>query len=182
MFINDLPEVLDLFCQLFADDCTLQAEGKSIDELILKVTEELAKAEQWFRANKLTLNLKKTKFAVFGNDQSILKNIPDLTINGTPIERIGKDQREKVVRFLGLWVSDDSNFTQHIDKLKSKINTGLYHLAISKENAPLRIRLSMYRALVESQLRFGNISFCSEIGRVVYIAKESHQTCHELLL
>ena len=161
LFINDLPGVLELFCQLFADDCTLQAEGSTIEELVKKMTSELAKAEQWFIANKLTLNLKKTKFAVFGNDLNALKKIPDLSISGTKIDRIGINQDEKMVRFLGLWVSDNGQYFYHIEKLKAKLNSALYSLSSSKENTPKRIRLTIYRALFESQIRFASIIFGS---------------------
>ena len=68
---------------------------------------ELAKAEEWFLVNKLTLNIKKTKFAVYGNNLNSLKSIPDLKIGGCKIDRIGIYQEEKTVRFLGLWVGDE---------------------------------------------------------------------------
>ena len=161
LFINDLPLAMALFCQLFADDCTLQVEGVSIEELINSATIELAKAEEWFLHNKLTLNLKKTKFCVFGNNMSEIKIIPDLAISGTSIDRIGYQQAEKAVRFLGLWVGDCGNFSYHIEKLKAKLNMGLYSLASSKDNSPLRIRLNIYRALFESHLRIANIVYGS---------------------
>ena len=161
LFINDLPGALELFCQLFADDCTLQSEGSDVVELIENTSIELAKAEAWFSANKLTLNLKKTKFIIFGNNLSTLKNIPDLTIGGIPIDRVGGHLEEKSVRFLGLWVSDDHTFTCHVEKTKKKVNMGLYHLACSKENSPLRVRLGIYRSLIESSFRFANIIYGS---------------------
>ena len=67
---------------MFADDCTLQAEGNTIEELVSTMSAELAKAEEWFLVNKLTLNIKKTKFAVYGNNLNSLKSIPDLKIGG----------------------------------------------------------------------------------------------------
>ena len=142
-------------------DCTLQEEGNSIEELDCKMTSELAMAEEWFTVNKLTLNIKKTKFAVFSNDISRLKSIPDLTINGLKIDRIGINQDEKTVKFLGINIDDSCNFISHVDKIKSNLSRGLYQLAISKENTPMRVRLNMYRALFESHLRFGNIIFGS---------------------
>ena len=102
MFINDLPGALDLFCQMFADDCTLQAEGNTIEELVSTMSAELAKAEEWFLVNKLTLNIKKTKFAVYGNNLNSLKSIPDLKIGGCKIDRIGIYQEEKTVRIRAL--------------------------------------------------------------------------------
>ena len=161
LFINDLPEAVKLFCQLFADDCTLQSEGLNLEELVRNTSYELSKAEAWFASNKLTLNLKKTKFAIYGNSPADLTLIPDLTIGGVPIDRIGVSQDEKSVRFLGLWVSDDSTFNYHIEKIKPKLNIGLYHLSASREFSPMRILLNIYRSLFESQIRFANIIFGS---------------------
>ena len=161
LFINDLPCALQLFCQLFADDTTLQIEGPDIKSLFDKTLIELKKAENWFRCNKLTLNLKKTKFAVFGNDLQNLINIPDLSLSGVKIDRIGHNQIEKSVRFLGLWVGDTSTFSEHIGKMKLKIATGLYYLATAKLNSPLKVRLNIYRALIESCLRFAIIIYGS---------------------
>ena len=88
IFINDLPLALQIFSQLFADDCTIQAEGPDISTLLKKTSEELEKAEEWFRCNKLTLNLKKTKFAVNGDHLSFLKSIPYLTNGGVKVDKI----------------------------------------------------------------------------------------------
>ena len=161
LFINDLPNALDLFCQLFADDCTLQVEGDNIEELLIKTTEQLAIAQDWFNCNRLTLNLKKTKFIVFANKHHQSTNFPPLKLGGVEITRVGKNLPEESARFLGLWVDDSLKFPSHISKLKAKINTGLYHLSRAKENSPLRVRLSIYRALVESHLRFACTSYGS---------------------
>ena len=111
IFINDLPLALQIFSQLFADDCSLQSEGPDINLLIKKTSEELERAESWFQCNKLTLNLKKTKYVIFGRNLKSLEFIPDLTIGGIKIDRVGQSQAEQSVRFLGLWVSDAENFS-----------------------------------------------------------------------
>ena len=67
---------------------------------------------------------------------------------------IRHQQEESTVRFLGLWVSDTLTYSCHINKLKPKLNSGLYFLASSKNNSPLRIMINMYHAVFESHLRF----------------------------
>ena len=161
IFINDLPGVLDLFCQLFADDCTLQVEGSDLPSVIQKTSEQLLVAQSWFNHNKLTLNLKKTKYVIFSNKKLLKSSIPPLMLGTAEISRVGQDQEEDSVRFLGLWVDDRLNYSTHTAKMKAKISTGLFHLAQAKDNSPLRIRLSMYRALIESHLRFACTSFGS---------------------
>ena len=65
IFINDLPNASDFLTLLFADDTTFQVSGQDLDQLFDHANFELEKATVWFRANKLTLNVKKTKFMMF---------------------------------------------------------------------------------------------------------------------
>ena len=62
LYINDLPNATEFLTLLFADDTTFQYSGVNLDLLFEKANSELDKAAIWFKANKLTLNVKKTKF------------------------------------------------------------------------------------------------------------------------
>ena len=64
-FINDLWTVSDLFMLMFADDTSALKSGKNIEELIQNVNTELNKIAIWFRANKLAVNVSKTKYIIF---------------------------------------------------------------------------------------------------------------------
>ena len=65
IYINDLPNATEFLTLLFADDTTFQCSGVNLDLLFEKANSELDKAANWFKANKLTLNVKKTKFMLF---------------------------------------------------------------------------------------------------------------------
>ena len=65
LFINDLPNATDFLTLLFADDTTFQLSGTNLNLLFEKSNVELDKASIWFKANKLTLNVKKTKYMLF---------------------------------------------------------------------------------------------------------------------
>ena len=52
---------------LFADDTTLQLSSKSLQDLYDLENFELSKIEDWFKANKLTLNSSKTKYILLKN-------------------------------------------------------------------------------------------------------------------
>ena len=51
------------FCRLimFADDTNLFCSHKNIKELFKIMNHELIKIQQWFNANKLSLNIKRNK-------------------------------------------------------------------------------------------------------------------------
>ena len=59
IFINDLPQATDFLTLLFADDTTFQISDTETDSLFRNANFELEKASEWFKANKLTLKVKK---------------------------------------------------------------------------------------------------------------------------
>ena len=80
IYINDFSQSSDIFSmRLFADDPSLTASAKNIDELLLKINKELPKIYDWLCANKLTLNLRKTKYLIFKtSSESIFNLLPPL--------------------------------------------------------------------------------------------------------
>ena len=65
LYINDLPNATNFFSSLFADDTFFLKSSPNLDTLMKETNDELEKASRWFIANKLTLNVSKTKFMVF---------------------------------------------------------------------------------------------------------------------
>ena len=65
IFINDLPEATNFFIRLFADDTFLCAQNDNLELLENEVNFELKKVFIWLASNKLTLNIKKSKFMFF---------------------------------------------------------------------------------------------------------------------
>ena len=94
LFINDLPNATNFLTLLFADDTTFQVSGTDLNELFNIANIELEKSAVWFKANKLTLNVKKTKFMVFSETNSEIGN-NRLKIGDTTIEQVGTNCKEK---------------------------------------------------------------------------------------
>ena len=157
-FINDLPQATDFFSILFADDTTFQLSGANTSDIFARANIELGKAEQWFSANKLTLNAKKTRFMVFkSRDQHV--HVRDLYLQNNLIQRAGNNCKEKYVRFLGVWIDEEMSFSGHIAKLKGKLNSAIYALATCNTIVPLKVRKLIYRSLFESHLHFGSLLY-----------------------
>ena len=169
VFINDLPYASLFFSLLFADDCTFQMEGASLEELFSKANTELNKTQELFASNLLTINIKKTKFMVFHNNKTILPSYPPLTIGTSIISRAGSGLSEKAIRFLGLWVDNDLTFYQHISKIKMKLGLAIYQLSACKYLTPEQVKKNIYYSIFESNLRFAAPIYGS--------AKESELNC-----
>ena len=64
-FINDLHLVTNLLTLLFADDSAGLKSSHDINTLISEVNIEVNKLANWFRANKMAVNVSKTKYIIF---------------------------------------------------------------------------------------------------------------------
>ena len=58
-YINDLSTFL------FADNTSGLAEGKNLKDLITFINVEIQKLANWFRSNKMAVNIPKTKYIIF---------------------------------------------------------------------------------------------------------------------
>ena len=69
---------------MFADDNNLFLSGINVDDLFSDMNCELNKISLWFKANKLLLNLTKTKYSLFhpASKKKIIKRTTTLLENG----------------------------------------------------------------------------------------------------
>ena len=66
IYVNDLKDASKrLDCIMFPDDTNFFYSHKNIKGLFYIVNSELEKISQWFKANKLSIKIKKTKFTLF---------------------------------------------------------------------------------------------------------------------
>ena len=90
---------------MFADDTNLFLSGINVDDLFSDMNCGLNKISLLFKANKLSLNLTKTKYSLFHptSKKGFLREpLPFLKIDNIVIER------ENVTKFLGVLVDEHS--------------------------------------------------------------------------
>jgi hypothetical protein len=105
----------------------------------------------WLCANKLSLNIGKTKYSLFGPNQA-LKNINGLqiTLKGEQITR-AKDP----IKFLGIHIDEQLSWKCHIKKLFSKIFRAIFCINRVKNILPFGVLKSLYYSLVHSHIIYG---------------------------
>lgn len=75
--INDLRSSLKLSdCILFADDTTLFVFGQNVKFLYVKMLRELGYLSTWLNANKLAINVKKTKSMLISPKSYVTAQMP----------------------------------------------------------------------------------------------------------
>ena len=107
IYINDLSMVSDVFNMLmYADDTTLYCNiDQNVSEEV--INNELSKVSQWLAANKLSINVTKTKYMVFHLHKKVV-TCPDLQLNGNKIERVTQ------FNFLGLILQSNLSCQSYI--------------------------------------------------------------------
>ena len=68
LYINDISKVSQVFKYiLFADDTNLLCCDKDLNKLIRMINGGLEQLQTWFSVNRLSLNISKTNYMIFGN-------------------------------------------------------------------------------------------------------------------
>ena len=111
------------------------------------VERELAILGDWFRANKLTLNVDKSVFLMF--NQKGQGNINQLKLGDSLIDLVS------TTKFLGVWLDDQLNWKTHLNKLLSKLKCGLGMLQHHKELLSYKAKKLLYYGQVHSHLCYG---------------------------
>ena len=124
VFINDLHNVVEHgMSLLFADDTTLLHSHKNLRYLKWSVEDDLTRLMDWFKANKLTLNLDKTVCLLFSNQSKFQEVTLEI--------RTYKLQSSDIVKFLGVWIDNKLNWNKHINTLIAKLKQNLQLLKMS---------------------------------------------------
>ena len=147
--INDLPDNMDCFTSLFADDTACTDSHQHLDSLGNNVNQQLVKLEKWFKANKLTVNGSKTKAILFSKKKIKVEDRPKIYIDNTEIEYVNH------FKFLGIRLDDQLSFKHQISHIKGKMATGNHILAMNKKLAPMSIKILIYNSLIKSHIEYG---------------------------
>src|SRR6188508_321288 len=105
---------------LFADDTNLLYSHKHFDILIQNINLELVKLSEWFKANRLSLNVKKTNYIIFG--RKIFAHTfptPRIIIDGVTVDRVVS------TKFLGVIVDETLCWKEHVLAVSNKVSRGI---------------------------------------------------------
>lgn len=158
LYINDLPNATSFLTNLFADDTTFSKSNNNLNDLIADSNLELDKAKNWFRANKLALNVSKTKYMIFRpHKKPFDPELCTLKIGGEKIERIGRDCNTKFFKFVGVLIDDELKWDKHINYVENKIASSVYALSQTKKLFPTTTLKTIYNSLAKPHIEYGLI-------------------------
>ena len=153
LYVNDFEQCLEKYtANMYADDTSVTCSAEDLVELSNDLKTELDNIAEWLRQNKLSLNIDKTEYMVVGHKRqtnSIAEPI-DIKINEEPIKRVQK------VKYLGTMVDENLTWNEQYKKLKNKIKIALSSLQKLRNILPQSKLDQVYRALLESHLRYSD--------------------------
>ena len=177
IYINDINYACNHFkAIIYADDTnlfssicsfatTVDSSQRSLSDAINK---ELAHIQEWLNINKLSLNVKKTKFMVFHHRQRRLNNDPvHLTLNGQPIERV------RSFNFLGLNLDEHMNWNTHIQVTANKIARTIGVINRLKHYLPLEVLRYLYNALILPYFQYSVLTWGFKQNRLNKLQKRA---------
>jgi hypothetical protein len=157
IYINDLPNSTSLLhFILFADDTNVFLSNSSYEQLFKTANIELKSVSDWFRANKLSLNLSKTNLILFRSNKKQPPLTPnDLIIDDKTIPQVSS------TKFLGVYIDQHLKWKVHIEEINKKITKNIGILKRISHVIPSHILLNLYFTLIYPYLTYCNIVWTS---------------------
>ena len=156
LYINDIINTSRLLDPiLFADDTSIFFSHKDMAYLTDTFNLELIKISDWLKANKLFLNLKKTKCITFTPRQKRLNCSFQIAIDNQPINQVTE------TTFLGVILDKNLTWKPHISYLANKISKSIGVIYRSSFYLPQKSLLTLYYSLIYPYLIYCNMIWAS---------------------
>jgi hypothetical protein len=188
-YINDIFSATDLATFLFADDTSCLAEHKNLHDLIIYVNSELRKLANWFRSNRMAVNISKTNYIIFhSKGKQINMNGLNVTFDCNEVDTLNYDHNlcfnlERIhdkhpnpkmqsFKLLGVYFDENLTFNKHASNICSKLTRSVFCMKRASHFISLKSLRSLYFALVHSHLLYCPIILnCMTQSNINSIAK-----------
>ena len=153
VLINDLkirhPDFTKIF--LFADDTTVLIRHRSINSLVDTTNLELSHLCQWFKSNRLSVNVDKTKFMFFTLHSHLRYQTLSIIMDNVPIQRTAS------TKFLGVHFDELLSWDAHITYIASKISKSIGIIKKVCNTLPKSSCILLYKALILPYLSYCHV-------------------------
>ena len=131
---------------MFADDTALFYEASTKELLERKINNDLIQVSKWLIANKLSLNVAKSNFIVFGQKNNLSLSV---LLNNNIIS-----QKESV-KYLGIFLDSKLNWNFHISHVKNRLSSAIAIIYKLRNFVNINIMRDIYYSYVYSNILYG---------------------------
>ena len=174
IFINDLvTSIKSSKVILYADDTAIFFAHKDINRIMSVLQSELNMLCEWFSKNDLILNIKKTKFMLFGSSKRLSNLDQDkfmpLSLFNLPIDNV------TTMKYLGIVLDPTLSWHEHIDYIAKKISSRLGLITRIRKYLSIDITNQSFLTLVQPLFEYCNIiwsnAYATNLERLVKLQK-----------
>ena len=150
LYANDLTRTIKV--KQYADNTTLSLVSSDASRLEEGLVDDLEGVARWVEANKLQLNVKKTKLLLLSRKRRAreLENV-EVQIDGQKIER------SKTVKCLGVLLDDGLTWKDQVQSVRKRCFVGLAELRRLKDVLPPDTKKKIYNATVLPHLDYCSV-------------------------
>lgn len=156
---------------LYADDSNLKVSANTKEELEILSCTELANIQNFLTKHNLKLNLEKTNYIIFKTAQNKKVVKPTIALEDEII------LRKSWTNFLGLKIDEHLKWDLHIEKVISKLNSGVYALSRMSYLSSISTLRIIYFSYIHSHISYGLCLYGatkkSNLDKILKIQKRS---------
>jgi len=150
LYINDLHYSLKYAtASHFADDTCLTYASKKPKTLETNLNYDLKNLNQWLCANRLSLNIDKTRLLLFHSKYNKKNYDINIKMKGIKLEP------SQSVQYLGLYLDDNLSWDYHITQLSRKLSRANGVLSKLRHYVPISTLIQLYYSLFYSHMSYG---------------------------
>ena len=149
VYVNDISAATPQHkLRLFADDSNVFITTKNPATLKGKMTEAIKNLSNWFAANKLTSNMKKTAYTVFSKDK-LPESLQSIIFEGVTIKHADS------TKYLGITLDKNLNWEEHIKELNIKLSKTVQAMKIIRNKVSKKSKQMLFSAYIASRIQYG---------------------------
>ena len=170
IYVNDLlTSIKYTKCVQFADDTTVYLSRSNTSQISDQINTDLMMLtdNDWFYANKLSLNASQSNFMLCSN--KLQTEATDIVISNESINRVDH------FKFVGINLDENMTWKYHIDSCRAKLQSSLYAIANIKPFVTIYSLINLYYTSVYPHLTYGIIlwgsTYATHVNRL-FLSKQ----------
>ena len=155
IYVNDIKNALSRANHLlYADDTALYISNNNLDTIEVDMQLDLNNFVKWCNQNALTVNVKKTKYVLYGTSH-MLRRARSLTL------KMGSDNlcREHVYKYLGIYLDSTLNFNKHIDYIRKITSHKIVILSKIRRYINRYTAIHIYKSMIAPIFDYSDIIY-----------------------
>ena len=155
VYVNDLASVLkSCNYQLYADDTVIYHTDMNVNISKATLEKDLKKFTNWCNGNVLTINIKKSKYVMYGLKSQTRKIVNhDLLMNNNKLDKVSS------YNYLGVHLDMNLNFHKYLQICVQRTTYKIYMLSKVRRYIDFNTALTIYKTMILPILEYGDVAY-----------------------